>query len=565
MSASDKKKLRKEEKNAMLTQKQQQEKKEARKLTCYTFGFIALMVIVIAVALVSFACRQYEQQGIAEKSTIAAVIDGTELNSVQMNYYYRDAINQMYNNAYSSMGEQYAELFLEASGLDLGAPLNEQEHPEGGTWADYFVNTALENAKIDFAFYNEAMKNDFKLSDEEQESLELQFESLEANALASGYGSADKYLQLGYGYGYGATMASYREYIERSVIATAYATYYQENEITVDAEAIRNAEKGHEDDYNSYDYTLAYLSYKDFIEGGTEGEDGTMTYTPEEEDAARAKAKEAADKLATATSVEEMETILEEIEVNETSGLAINAETNVLHSVVKTADLAAWLADPARTEGEIGIVANKQADNEEIINGYDVVCFLAKYDNKEPMSNVRHLLVAFEGGSYDDATGETIYTDEEKAAAKEEADKLLKEWESGEKTEARFIEMLKEHSDDNPELNDGLYENINPHSEYVPSFLEWSINPERKTGDYGLVETMYGWHLMYYVGDTEMTYRDYMISEELKASTADAWYNSVLSAVNAETKDLSKLELDMVLSPGHTHDHEEEEASEDKE
>ena len=165
----------------------------------------------------------------------------------------------------------------------------------------------------------------------------------------------------------------------------------------------------------------------------------------------------------------------------------------------------------------------------------------------------------------DDASGETVYTDEEKAAAATEAKAMLEKWESGEKTEDRFIELVKEFSDDTSASTGGLFENIHPDSEYVPTFLEWSTDESRKAGDYGLIESPYGWHLMFYVGDSEMTYRDYMISEEMKAADIEEWYNGAIEAVVAETKDLGKLELDLVLNPNHTHDHEEESEEETSE
>ena len=562
MSASDKKKLRKEQETAMLTQKQKEEQAEAKKLKTYTIAFVSVIAVIALVAVFALGFNIYKQSGIAEKSTVAAVVDGTELNSVEMNYYYKDAINEMYNSVYSSMsslGDEYVDMYMEAMGLEVATPLDKQEHPEGGTWAEFFVNKALDTAKSDFAMYNLAKKDGFKLSEEEQSSLDLQLSNLENTAPLYGYASANDYLKAIYGYGAG--MKTYSEYLERSAIASAYYNNYMES-VKYDDAAIREFEKDHADDYNSYTYDHCYLSYNDFIEGGTEDENGKKTYTKEEEEAARAKAKEAAEKLATAANVEEMEAMLEEIALNETSGLAINTESKKLHNTID-ASLAKWLADEARTEGEIGIVANATADDAAIVNGYTVVCFQSKTDNKQPMSNVRHLLVQFEGGTMDDASGETVYTDEEKAAAATEAKAMLEKWESGEKTEDRFIELVKEFSDDTSASTGGLFENIHPDSEYVPTFLEWSTDECRKAGDYGLIESPYGWHLMFYVGDSEMTYRDYMISEEMKAADIEEWYNGAIEAVVAETKDLGKLELDLVLNPNHTHDHEEESEEEE--
>ena len=51
MSASAKKKLRKEENAAQLTEKQLKEQKEAKKLKAYTLTFAIIMVLVVAIVV----------------------------------------------------------------------------------------------------------------------------------------------------------------------------------------------------------------------------------------------------------------------------------------------------------------------------------------------------------------------------------------------------------------------------------------------------------------------------------------------------------------------------------
>ena len=565
MSASDKKMLRKEQKTAMLTQKQQQEKAEAKKLAVYTGLFVGVIALILCIAVVTLGLNGYKQSGFAEKSTVAAVIGDEKLNSVEMNYYYKDAINNMYNEVYSSMGsmgDSYVDMYLEAMGLEVATPLNEQEHPEGGTWAEYFVNAALSNAKSDYAMVKLAEEAKFELPEAERSQLDINISNIKNTAPLYGYSTANEYLQAIYGYG--ANLKSYTEYLERSAIASAYYTYYYENDLTYDAKAIEEYSKDKATDFNSYSYSYSYLSYNDFILGGTEDENGTKTYTEDEKNAAREKMLEVAKQMATATTVEDLKKMAEEADVNETSGLAVNSKTNTLYTSIENADMAAWLADAARTEGEIGMVANTSSGEEGIVNGYYVVCYEGKTDNNRAMGNVRHLLVQFSGGTTDDLTGETTYSDEEKAIAETEAKELLNKWESGEKTEERFIEMVKEYSDDSSASEGGLFENINPASQYVVNFLNWSTDESRKAGDYDLIETEYGFHLMYYVGDSEMSYRDYMISEEMKAADIESWYNDATEYITAEAKDTSKLELDLVLNPEHVHEHEDEEATEEE-
>lgn len=36
----------------------------------------------------------------------------------------------------------------------------------------------------------------------------------------------------------------------------------------------------------------------------------------------------------------------------------------------------------------------------------------------------------------------------------------------------------------------------------VDAFETWALDPDRKTGDVDIVQTQYGYHIMYFVGDT---------------------------------------------------------------
>ena len=105
MSASAKKKLRKEENAAQLTEKQLAEQKEAKKLKIYTTIFVVAIVLVLVAGLIIAGTSFYKNSGIKEKNTVAAVIGDHEINAVEMNYYYTDTIENNYNNWYSSYGD----------------------------------------------------------------------------------------------------------------------------------------------------------------------------------------------------------------------------------------------------------------------------------------------------------------------------------------------------------------------------------------------------------------------------------------------------------------------------
>jgi hypothetical protein len=164
------------------------------------------------------------------------------------------------------------------------------------------------------------------------------------------------------------------------------------------------------------------------------------------------------------------------------------------------------------------------------------------------VANVRHLLVEFEGGTVDSAGG-TVYTDADKAATKVEAERLLQLWKDGAATEESFAALVKEHTDDlGSGDTGGLFENIHPKSPYVEAFLQWSIDPARKVGDVGIVETEYGYHIMYFVGFGKLTHRDYLATEALRKETAEEWYYELANSMTITLNNKDGLLLDITMA-----------------
>lgn len=551
MSASDKKKLRKEQIAAAMTEKQRAEQAEAKKLKIYTISFVSVLLVLVVVFLGVLGVRAVNNSGIIQKNTIAAYIGDNKINSAMLNYYFNDAVSEFYNNAYTQY-ESETTTYLALLGLDTSKPLNEQikDEEKNTTWADYFVDQALTQAKFDYVLYELAQKENFKLAEDEQTSLNNRLNNLGTYAMLYGYSNTNQYLRAMYGYG--SDEKNYSEYTTRSTIAQAFYDAHEEA-LKYDDAAIREHEKDKVNNYNSYSYNYAYLSYSDFLQGGTKNESGSTVYSDAEKDAARAALKAAAEEMATATTLDELKKKGEAVKVNEKSEVAVNEFKNTLHTLITNEDVAAWLADSTRKEGDIAaipvIATVKDDDGKETkyTNGYYVIYFQSKRDNTDLMANVRHLLVKFEGGTKDD-DGNTTYSDAEKAKAKTEAEGYLKQWKEGEKAnEESFIELIKKYSDDSSKSTGGLFEDIHPDSSYVPNFLAWSIDESRKPGDTGVIETEYGYHVMYYSSDAKLSYRDYLISEELRAADQEEWHDGLMEKVTTSIADTSKMNLDMIL------------------
>lgn len=551
MSASNKKKLRKEQYTDILSEKQRQEQVEAKKLKAYTIGFVVSMVLVVCVALGVLGVRAVNNSGIIQKNTVAATIGDREISSVELSYYYVDAINSFYNEMYSTYSD-YSDSYLEALGLDTTIALDKQIYDEetGETWADYFLTSALDQAKSDYALYDIAKEAGYELDTEEQETVDNYLNNIEVYAKLYGYSNANQFLRNSYGYG--ANLDSYTEYYERSELAQSYYNAYPDT-LTYDDAAIRAYDTENSNSFDSYTYTSCYMSYTYFREGGTEDDEGNVTYSDEENNAARDKMKSVAEDLATATSVDELKTMVEAAEVTEGNELTVTTNENTLHTSINTT-LSNWLADDSRKEGDIAAIPNTSTTTNEdgtettVTNGYYVAIFHSTSDNHTKMGNVRHLLVSFEGGTEDEETGETVYSDEEKAEAKAAADQHLADWLAGDATEESFIALVQENSDDSSAEDGGLYENIAPDGTYVAEFQNWALDTARQSGDTAVIETEYGYHVMYYVGDSELTYRDYMITEEMRAADFEAWYTEATESVTASLGNTSKMRLDLVLS-----------------
>ena len=69
-----------------------------------------------------------------------------------------------------------------------------------------------------------------------------------------------------------------------------------------------------------------------------------------------------------------------------------------------------------------------------------------------------------------------------------------------------------------------------------------------EAGDTGIIESTYGYHVMYYVGDDEMTYRDSMIRDEIHTATMTDWYSAIMDSTEATAQNTSLLNKDVVLA-----------------
>ena len=547
MSASSKKKLRKELNAAAMTEKQLQEQKESRKLRLYTTGFaiaIAAMILVVVVSRIFGT-------GIIPRSTTALTVGESKVSAAELNHYYIDSVNNFLTQA-----GDYVSLF----GLDTTKALDEQFYNEAEeqTWADYFLDQAAASAKNMYAVYNAAKAEGFTMSQESKDSIEAAVENMKLYGTMYGFSSADAYIAAMYGEG--CNEKTFRQYAEVQMVAQEYAAAKNES-LTYDDAAIRAKEAENFNAYSAFTYNYCYMATSKFNEGGTKDENGNVTYSDAEKEAGRAAAEAAANTLAAATTIEELDAAYAALPFNaEVENAKSTRQSGIQYANVTTA-IREWITSDDRKAGDITVIPSESTthshgDDEEctgendttVVNGYYVVRFESKDDNLQNLVNVRHILVSYEGGTTDEATGTTVYSDKEKLTARTAAEEILAAFEGGEKTEEAFAALATEKTTDTgSKENGGLYENVYP-GQMVTAFNDWCFDASRKSGDTAIVETEYGCHVMYFVGNTDTTYRDFMIESTLRSEDLTAWETGLIEAAEMELLNTKYVKTDLVLS-----------------
>lgn len=141
--------------------------------------------------------------------------------------------------------------------------------------------------------------------------------------------------------------------------------------------------------------------------------------------------------------------------------------------------------------------------------------------------NVRHILVKFA----DDAVEEDYPTYEAEAQA------ILDEWLAGEATEESFGELANQRSADSDGTDGGLYEYVYE-GQMVKEFNDWCFDDSRQAGDYAIVQTTYGYHVMYFCdsipvwyahaeSDAETEWLSEKVDEIMEKYPMDVKYNKI--------------------------------------
>ncbi|MBP3633549.1 MAG: peptidyl-prolyl cis-trans isomerase [Oscillospiraceae bacterium] len=450
---------------------------------------LAIVVTIVVIAAVVFFTML--SAGFFEANTTAATVGTHKLSPAEVNYWLSDTYAE----------EQAAMAYL----IDEEQPLSEQEYPQEGfdTWYDYMLDLALNKAANTYEIYDEAIANGFTLTDETKESIDSQLETLSLYGSMYGYTNASSYLAAMYGPG--SKVSNYEDYLTVNYTAQEYTTaMYAEKEYTqeeLDAFYAENAD--------TVD-TVGFRVFELAAEVSTD-DNGAETVTEE----ALAAAEEKAIAMADAAKGDEAKFLELAVEnTPEDLRAEFDADANTMAPNMTKADtpemMREWLSDDARAHGDVYVVENDTA------TGFYVIFFREAVDMDISLPSVRHILVSAEDPTDADSM----------AAAKAEAESILAEYEAGEQTEEAFAALADERTADTGSAgNGGLYEDIIP-GQMVTAFNDWCFSIHNE-GDTDVIETEYGYHVMYYCGSSLESYRDIATEAAKRESEYTAWEEAI--------------------------------------
>lgn len=432
---------------------------------------------------------------------ILTIGDKYKIDDKEFNFYYSlTATNYMSNNS------QY----LSYLGLDTSKPLSEQvfDSTTGKTWEDYFKEQAYSTIDEIYSVYNDGKENNWE-SDSLEDDIDDYIETIEETAKENEH-TKDEYIKEIYGKDMDET--SLRKYLSTYLYSLGYATYIKDSFDISDTD-IESYYSENYKDFDKFDY-LEYIVSPNYPEDATDEIKEQLDET----------LKTNVDTLwgtilNTSTREEFIESIYNYVEGDESSkesykdGSAIEKKGYTLS--MASPSITDWLEDSSRVTGDKNIFKDD-------IGSYHLVYFDNRYLDDSITKDVRHILIMPK--EVTDEGGNVINDGKEEAKAKIE--EIKKEFDGTSKSEDDFAKLASKYTEDTGSIdNGGLYEGVTE-GEMVEEFNDWLFDSSRKEGDVDIIETTYGYHLMYFVGDNLPSYK-LSIKNTLIDERYSSWYEAV--------------------------------------
>ena len=551
---------------------------------------IAVLLVVAIIAGVTAFAVSYT--GLVEKNRTALTVGDVSVSQPEFAYYYSSGYQMVVNYYASYVGYDTTKTPSSQTYSSAMGAIPDFPEDKTPTWADFFTYYAENNLKYIKAFVKIADEKKITLDDSDLEKIEENISNLKSTAKGSNM-SLNAYLRAAYGKGI-------NEKLLRTILTEQTLAQKVETAKTDELKASytdKQVEKEYKKNTNDYS-TISYRAYK-FAAEKVKSEDGSSEAV---NDTTLAAAKKKADAFAKAVTDEKSFKSLaadeEKALKNKDYKLYVTDDSKTLNEEVAYAtlsqsasdsDFLKWAFDAKTEKGSTYVLKgtedytvymmvsplHKAADNVT----YDVRHILVKFPTQEKTESKDETTTDTTSAS-DTTKAETtteqakeaegvkvetldtskykdvgIYLDvnaetaTDKATYKKAQD-ILEEYLNGDKTESSFEELEKKYSedtrDDDGNLNALIYENTEK-GKMVPQFESWSLAKGRKAGDVGIVETTYGYHIMYFVKTSTTTWED-NVRAALAQTDLSTYQNEVVEGDNVKIANVNDKAVGAVVT-----------------
>ena len=508
----------------------------------------AIGVIVIVALVVAIAAFVVNYTGLIEKNTTAVMVGEEKISQAEYGYYY----NQGYN-----MAQQYASYGYDI-GFDTSTMPDQQDYsgvfgeiedfPEDQTptWLDFFGFYAQNSLKQIKSAVADAEKQGITLDENDLADVQSSIDSMKSSASSSGY-SLNAYLRASSGKG--VNEALYRKILEEQTLYQKVSdAKTEELKAAVTADEVETEYNANVEAYGVVSYrSYAILAEKEEVKPEpAEGEEAAEREETAEKaeptlkvtDKTMADAKKKADAIAAAKSEDEYLAAVAEAAGDKKylkdDSLTLHEDQSSETVTNSDSEIGEWLfSDEAVTGATKGIenadtgytvyyvtdAAHKPADSMT----YSVCHILVKFpEDKDTADETEETAEKAEETAEEDVSvpaldtkgyeGVKIILDVDGDSAKDKAtyvkaQNILQEYLEGEHTADAFGALAKKYSEDSNAAQGGLYEDVKL-GQMVSEFESWCTAKGRKEGNVGIVETTYGYHVMYFEGKTTVPWDD---------------------------------------------------------
>ncbi len=465
-----------------------------------------VLCAVIVLGEVAFSLNYYG--ALQRVIKIGGVGSDQSVTIAEYEYYYMRAYNQVRYQA------QYYQYYYQTSSYDLSLTPEEQtqttKDADGNeiTWVEKLHEDTLEIIQLHKAYYNEALKMGLKLTKADEAFIDKQIEDLRDEAKSAGSNSSSSnsenkvtyslnaYLRKVYG---GSINERFlRKQLKIQVLAQKYLTE-RTNEIAKDYDQ-KDIDAEYKKDTTAYDFAT-FRAYTFKTTELTKEDKETDDALKARQAKANAEVKKNANDFYNAVTNDATFTAKAKELNKDTADYNVDKETK--YSMLKSTAQSTFSEDAAKwLFGSSTKVGSKKLFSDEENGKYIVVLALSK-PHQEQTVTARHILFQ----TKDQNSGNDL-SEEEIAKKKTQAEDVLKKFNEGDKTEDSFAALANEYNEDTgSSSNGGLYEHIYP-GQMVTEFNDWVFDANRKAGDVELVETDYGYHIIYFVAKDGKDYYD---------------------------------------------------------